>query len=226
MYQCKGDADTKIVSTSIQLGKEKYVHIVVVADDTGIAVMLLYHWNESIQDIYFHQEKGKKTWSIKKAFIPIGMREHLLFVHAWSGCDTTSSTYGKGKSPFVNLLKKSDELQSASETMQRHCSTQQEVGIAAIKPFRVVYGGKGDDSLTKMRYHKHLDMICRGVLEPEKMPPTERSAYYHELRVHLQVTEWKVFDGKINLKPEEWGGGGNREWHVSSNNDRQSSCTR
>ena len=95
VYQCKGDADTKIVSTSIQLAKEKDVLVVVVADDTDIAVMLLYHWNESIQNIYFHQEKGEETWSIKKAFIPIGMREHLLFVHAWSGCGTTSSTYGK-----------------------------------------------------------------------------------------------------------------------------------
>ena len=105
--------------------------------------------------MYFHQEKGKKTWSIKKAISTIGMmREHLLFVHAWSGCDTTSSTHGKGKSPFMNLLKNSDELQSASETMNRHCCTQQEVGIAAIKSFRVVYGGKVDVSLTKMRYHK------------------------------------------------------------------------
>ena len=41
----------------------------------------------------------------------------------------------------MNLLKKSDELQSALETMNRRCSTQQEVGIAAIKSFRVVYGG-------------------------------------------------------------------------------------
>ena len=105
----------------------------------------------------------------------------------------------------MNLLKKSDELQSALETMNRHCSTQQEVGIAAIKSFRVVYGGKGDDSLTKMRYHKYLDTICKRLLEPEKMPPTERSAYYHGLRVHLQVIERKVLDGKINLKPQEWG---------------------
>ena len=43
MYQCKGDADTKIVSTFIQLAKEKDVLVVVVADDTDIAVMLLYH---------------------------------------------------------------------------------------------------------------------------------------------------------------------------------------
>ena len=69
-----------------------------------------------------------------------------------------------------------------------------------------------------MRYHKYLDIICKGLLEPEKMPPKERSAYYHGLRVHLQVIEWKVLDGKINLIPVEW--------HVLSNNHRQSIFTR
>ena len=64
VYQCEGDSDTKIVATSLQLTKDKYVPIVVVADDTDIAVMLLYHCNQSIQDIFFHQEKGKKSWCI------------------------------------------------------------------------------------------------------------------------------------------------------------------
>ena len=69
--------------------------VVVVADDTDVTVMLLYHWNESMQDIYFHQGRGNKTWSIKKASGIIAKREHLLFVHAWSGCDTSSSTLVK-----------------------------------------------------------------------------------------------------------------------------------
>ena len=95
VYQCKGDADTMIVSTSLQLAKDKDVPVVVVADDTDVAVMLLYHWNESMQDIYFHQERGNKTWSIKKTSGTIAKRQHLLFVHAWSGCDTSSSTLVK-----------------------------------------------------------------------------------------------------------------------------------
>ena len=39
---CKGDADTKIVSTVLDLaGKHDKAVVVVVADDTGIAVMLI-----------------------------------------------------------------------------------------------------------------------------------------------------------------------------------------
>ena len=81
-----------------------------------------------------HHEKGEKTWSTTEVFSTSGMiREHLLFVHAWSGCcNTSSSTYGEGNSTFVNLLKKSGELQSASKTTNP-CSTRQEVRIAANK---------------------------------------------------------------------------------------------
>ena len=49
------------------------------------------------------------------------------------------------------MLKKSEELKSASEVISNPLSTQEEVGKAAINAFRVVYGGKEDDSLTKIR---------------------------------------------------------------------------
>ena len=152
VHQCIGDADTMIVSTSLQLARENDVPIVVVADDTDIAVMLLYHWNDQMQTVFFHQEKGKKTWSIKKAFNAIAMvKEHLLFVHAWSGCDTTSSTFGKRKRTFSNMLNKSEELKLESQILSNPLSTQEEVGNAAINTFIVVYGGKKEDSLNAMQ---------------------------------------------------------------------------
>ena len=55
------------------------------------------------------------------------------------------------------------------------------------------------------RHEKYLEMICVGMLEPEKLPPSERAAHYHGLRVHLQVIEWKVLDASANFNVEEWG---------------------
>ena len=38
------------------------------------------------------------------------------------------------------------------------------------------------------------------------MAPTDRAAYYHLLRVYLQIVLWKVLDCKeIQLDPREWG---------------------
>jgi hypothetical protein len=50
-------------------------------------------------------------------------------------------------------------------------------------------------------------MACKGTLEPAKLPPTDRAAHYHGLRVHHQIVTWKVLDNEFELKPEDWG------WH-------------
>ena len=40
-----------------------------------------------------------------------------LVIHAWSGYDYTSSIFGKGKVTFMNMVQKSENLQSTSEVM-------------------------------------------------------------------------------------------------------------
>ena len=69
---------------------------------------------ESLFDIYFNQETDKKCWSIKKALQKvIFMKEHLLFIHAWIPCYSTSSILGKGKQSFIKVLLKSNTIRSA-----------------------------------------------------------------------------------------------------------------
>ena len=48
-------------------------------------------------------------------------------------------------------------------------------------------------------------MACNGVIEPEKLPPTDEAAKHHGFRAHLQVVEWKMLDQRFNLSPTEWG---------------------
>ena len=113
---CKGDADAIIVKEA--LDSVANGNVVVVADDTDVAVMLLYHWKENQSDIFLLQETLGKCWSINDTSKRIeDIKEHLLFIHAWSGCDSTSSVFGKGKPSFLNLVRKSELLQCASRTM-------------------------------------------------------------------------------------------------------------
>ena len=86
--------------------------VTTVANDTDILVMLIYHWEDGLAYVYMQREtsgkKGQETHSIRdicKALNPI-IKRHILFAHAWSGCDTTSHCYGYGKNSVVRLLKK------------------------------------------------------------------------------------------------------------------------
>ena len=60
------------------------------------------------------------------------------------------------------------------------------------------------------RYRQYLEMMSKGVLQPEKMPPTNRAARFHCLRAHHQILIWKMLNDKdVILDPKDWG------WFVS-----------
>ena len=95
VHICRGDADTKIVSTALELSKES--NVIVVVSDTDALVMLLNHYQNQISDIYFLQEQGKKCWSIKEALKDVTCKEHLLFIHAWSDATLCHQYFEKRK---------------------------------------------------------------------------------------------------------------------------------
>ena len=78
------------------------------ADDTDVLIMLVYHWRNCTEDIFMRKESRLSTpgelTSMKDATssIPVVTQRHILLIHAWSGCDTTSATFGHGK---TNLMK-------------------------------------------------------------------------------------------------------------------------
>ena len=114
--------------------------------------MLVHHWQENISEVYFLQERWSKAWSIKHASSRNEIiKEHLLFLHSWSGCDTTSAVFGKGKPKLVETLIKSDTWKKLSGVISNPWSDQLEVGNASIKAFTLLYGGKEDDTLAKLR---------------------------------------------------------------------------
>ena len=186
VFVCKGDADCKIVSVTLSIAKEKPV--IVVAGDTDIAILLLKHWMDHMQEIIFFTEKSKRLWNKSEKCRNMGeFRYYLPFIHAWSGCDTTSSIFNKGKPSFLNLVKKSVVLREAGRVFYSLSSTKDGIAEVGYTIFKLLYGGKSEDSLNKLRYFKYLDMAYKGIIEPEKLPPTQRTAYFHSLRVYLQV---------------------------------------
>ena len=63
------------------------------------------------------------------------------------------------------------------------------------------YNGKTSDTLASLRHAKFMEALS---LQPQILPPTERPIYFHALRVHLQVAQWKLLDLKC-LNQVDWG---------------------
>ena len=124
VHNSTGDADTMIIKCALRFAIRRN-EVNVVADDTDVLILLIYHWKPSMADIYFHseakksQKKGLVVFKISDLSSNIGqvITANILFLHAWSGCDTTSATYGHGKTSLLKKIKNSEELQQISSSM-------------------------------------------------------------------------------------------------------------
>nr|XP_047144537.1 uncharacterized protein LOC124818088 [Hydra vulgaris] len=83
-------------------------------------------------------------------------------------------------------------------------SNHEEVGNALIEGFVLLYGETKESTLAKLRYNKYIDLPCKGIISPEKFPPTDNAAYFHGLRAHCQILLWPLIND-IELDATEWG---------------------
>ena len=216
VIECMDDADTTIVKTAIRYASENQ-SVVIVAEDTDIFIMLLHHWQPDHAEIYLRKEnrssrKKAQVYAMSHAHASIeeNIRRNILFLHAWSGCDTTSMTFGHGKTSILKAISTSQTLQSNASIIASDDADQTAVGKAGVRIFIELCGysnSSGDDesSLPALRYRKYMAMMAKNKkVEPERLPPTPRASHFHSLRVHLQVLQWKCLDNQ-RLDPLQWG---------------------
>ena len=57
VINCSSDADATIVINALRYAKGNSGAVIVATDDTDAAVMLVYHWEVAMQDIYFFEQR-------------------------------------------------------------------------------------------------------------------------------------------------------------------------
>jgi hypothetical protein len=213
IIQAPGDADTYIAKAAVDLATNNIV-ATVVADDTDVLVLLVHHFKHNMADIYMLStcKSGKdqtcKLVSIRSVHLQIGELavKQLLVVHALSGCDTTSAPFGQGKHKAFKKLALCKKAVPFTAVIMSSSATQNEVGEAGCRLLVMLYGGKSGVTLNKLRHLKYSEMCTgrSGKVIPERLPPTERAAFFHSLRVHLQVMQWSTFMND-NMAAVDWG---------------------
>ena len=103
--QSEEDADYLIIKSALELEKSSQC-VVVVGEDIDLLIIMAVSTNS--ETIFFLKPgKGKAEDSIYCAEIrnvSQHIRDNILFLHAFSGCDTTSALFRQGKKKFVNIL--------------------------------------------------------------------------------------------------------------------------
>ena len=83
VINCVGDADITISHIALDLATKGENKFALVADDTDIFVILVYHWKNEMKNIIFYQHKMLRGWNIYSLFLRLDkVKDHILFVHA------------------------------------------------------------------------------------------------------------------------------------------------
>jgi hypothetical protein len=82
-----------------------------------------------------------------------------------------------------------------------------DVGHVGTDLIVLLCGGRfGVDTLSRLRYTTYMKLCStsRSAIVPETLPPTERAAFFHALRSHMQIVDWQRLSTGV-LAAEDWG---------------------
>ena len=174
-------------------------------------VFLIHHWSPGYADIYLRDGRSETERGIliSEAYAQLSINQvrYLPFIHAWSGCDTTSAIYGHGKLSFFKKFERSTlhkDLDKLVQIFVEDGHSPEEVDTVGKRLMALVYGDESAE-LTRLRYTRYQAMIVqKATIDPRRLPPTANAARQHSRRVYLQTSRWRHMDDNL-MDPREWG---------------------
>ncbi len=203
-----GDADVDIVKAAVEASCHHSTTLI--GEDTDLLVLLLYHARADSKELYFrsdNQSKCIKVYNINRLKTILGndLCSQLLFIHAFTGCDT-SRIFGIGKkAAFQKLVKGDPTMESCATAFLLPSQSKNVIQDLGSKAMIVVYGGSSTESLASLRYNMFVKKIAsaKSFVTPERLPPTASSSQFHCLRVYYQIMVW--IGREDNMDVMEWG---------------------
>ena len=102
------EADTIIVAQAIYAAKIEGKHVVVVADDTDVYILLLYHYHAESLKIpmkLLSTQTGRAFIDVTATVLKLSdIIPRLLPAHALSDCDTVPMCHGIGKGKMLKAV--------------------------------------------------------------------------------------------------------------------------
>ncbi|CAG9815364.1 unnamed protein product [Phaedon cochleariae] len=188
---------------ALSLAERTETEVVVVGEDIDLLVILT---GLCLRDNVFFLKPGKgnvppTTYSPMHALTNKTIREYIMFLHAMSGCDTTSAPYNQGK--FVKTVTKNPNLADVVSVFKNPEATPESIATAGERFLVNLYGftGRTEPSINCLRYINYAKAAFKTSSKIAALPPSAAAATQHSFRVYLQVQQWLG----VEKNAEDWG---------------------
>ena len=149
-----GDADVDIVKTAVDSSHQHSTTLI--GEDTDLLILLVHYadTDPGIKDLYFCFDKtcATKVHDINRLKATIGpdICSQLLFIHAFTGCDSTSRIFGIGKKTAFKKLVKGQPIIKKFILPNQRDHIIKDLGNKAMT---VMFGNGGSSNLETLRYN-------------------------------------------------------------------------
>ena len=166
VYIAEDDADLLIINKAIQ--KSSNIQVTVVGEDVDLLVLLIALTPEN-KNIYFLKpgsgKIAKKVFSsndLQKQYFNI--KNTILLAHAFSGCDSTSAIFRKGKLKILKIMEKYQTIiTNIAATFKNVDATSSQIEKAGETLFILLYSSQSTnvtlDELRVTEFKKSLKKI-------------------------------------------------------------------
>jgi len=203
----EGDADVLIVRTAVQSTMNEDSTTVLVGEDIDLLVIAITLCDPQRALLYMKPGKGSKgtvIYNVSNLASDEILKAGIMFTHAFTGCDSTSAIFGKGKVRFWKLLQdlESDERAEVFNNFNTSNMSPDSIFKSSCKAFFLMYRApEGVKSLNLVRYKSFQHTASKRTVDLHSLCPTEEAARQHGNRVYLQVQMWRGNE----LRMTDWG---------------------
>ncbi|XP_071817001.1 uncharacterized protein [Apostichopus japonicus] len=184
------EADTRMFLHAEHAAKD-HPAVVIRSPDTDVAVLGVTHYQSIQSCLYF--DTGTKN---KRRIIDIGSistslgidkARGLLGLHAFTGCDSVSSFYGKGKAKSLSSFLNDDGAVSAMNQLGSHAVVTESLLIECETFVCKLYGSETTTSVNQLRHEN----FTRTQVKSSRLPPNKDSLSLHIKRANYQAYIWR-----------------------------------
>ena len=206
------EADQRLVRHTLNLVLNGYESILVRTIDTDVLVLLISHIGQielGDVNIYAYLINSDKYYDIRGIIhkLEAGICRALPFFYAFSGCDTVSSFYGKGKCKAYDAWLNSTQKANLTEVFIQLGESPVEITpeqMDVIESYMLELYGSRAITLVNARldkFNKSTDNDLRS------LPPSKDALRQHVLRACYQAGFlWRQSVEELDIPdPEKWG---------------------
>ena len=128
---------------------------------------------------------AEKVYSPQSLQVDEKVVENILLLHAFSGCDTRSALFGKGKANFLKVLQNFEKFNQTFQVFKEEIVCPEDIAAAREKFLSGTY-----ISLDSLRYQQSTRTVTKSKINLASLPPTAEAAQQHPLCTYHQVQTW------------------------------------